>query len=80
MRFIETMDQNRDTMAWGGVSAILGLSFGKVPAELQHQFIVIVVFPMLGWLGVYLLKNLVTYIEGLVKDLWGKWKKKSNTE
>lgn len=77
MRIAQIMEQNKDTTVWGGVSAILGLSYLKLPVELQQQFVVIVVFPMLGWLGVYLLKTLVMYIEGLVKSLWKAWRSKN---
>lgn len=80
MELKRVIDQHKDTTAWGGVSAMLGLILGRVPTELEHQFIVIVVFPMLGWLGVYLLKTLATYIEGLVKSLWNNRKKKDNNQ
>jgi hypothetical protein len=77
MRIRELMENNKDTAAWGGVAAILGLVFYST--ELERQFLVIVVFPMLGWLAVYLLKTIVTYVEGVVTDWWKNRKTKITT-
>lgn len=79
MRLIDIMENNKDTTAWGGVSAILGLITAST-SDLERQFLVIVVFPMLGWLGVYLLKEVVTYLRGLVINWWKSGKTKSNNQ
>lgn len=74
MRIRRLMENNKDTAVWGGVAAMLGLVFAS--AELERQFLVIVVFPMLGWFGVYILKKMVTYVEGLVTSWWENRKTK----
>lgn len=73
------MEENKDTTAWGGVSVVMGLIM--FPAgELERQFIVIVVFPMMGWLSVYLFKKLVLHVEGKIKGWWNRRKAKRLTE
>lgn len=72
MRIKEMVEQNNDTMAWGGGSFLLALAGAS---ELE-----IIVYPALGWLCVYVLKKIVAYSEGLVTRWMENRKTKSNLE
>jgi hypothetical protein len=77
-------DHNKDTTAWGAVSVALAVMTNPGNEELLRQFLVIVVFPSLGWLGVYLFKKAYLYLEGLVlggiKRWWENRKAKKNSQ
>lgn len=80
MRVMKVMQDNKDTTAWGGVSVILGLVLGRIPSDLEQQFIVIVVFPAFGYLTVALTKEIYNYVRGHVVSWREKRKTKNNAE
>ncbi len=74
------MDENKDTTAWGAVSVALAVVTNPQNEELLRQFLVIVVFPSFGWLGVYLFKKAYLYLEKLVVDWAKRWWKNRKTK
>jgi hypothetical protein len=65
------MEHNKDTTAWGGVSAMLAI--------MGSDILNAIMIPMAGWLAVYLLKKAVLYLEGIAKNWWNNRKTKITT-
>jgi hypothetical protein len=59
------MDQNKDTTVWSGVSLLLALADSS---EIIRQAVVVILFPAIGWLLLYYVKKLVSYIENLGEE------------
>jgi hypothetical protein len=77
MRLIEMMEEHRDTAGWGLLGTVTALF---MYSDVLEQVATAALVAGAGWMGSYILKKLVTYLEGLITNWWKNRKMKSNNQ